>query len=132
MARALMTILTVLFCASCNAQNVTLQRAPAQCFVLTAGSEANVRAALISLSKRLELQVDLSDPSDVLLRDRTGAARILMMYAPPEFGTLLVSYEDSSGKFVDLEAAPEPELQQAISSRCPKPSENFSPPTIYE
>jgi hypothetical protein len=132
MLSKLTVLLLTLFSASCEAQNSGSKVTPAQCFELAQASDARVKASLGELSKRLGFNVDSSSPSYLLLRDRAGAPRILLMYTTPEVGNLLVSYKDSSGDFVDLRAVPEMELRNSISSSCPEPGATFSPPTIFE
>src|SRR6476620_10976019 len=107
MPSKLAVLLAVLFSTSCQAQDVASKITPAQCLVLSPSSDAKVEASLKRISKQLDFAVDSSSPSYLLLRDRAGAPRILMMFHPPEYGSLLVSYRDSSGTFIDLRAVPE-------------------------
>lgn len=132
MLKHLTILLVALFSNSCEARIGNSRIDPAQCFVLTQLPDARISKDLENASGRLGLKIDSSSPSYLLLRDRTNAPRILLMYAPPGVGSLLVSYRNSSGEFIDLHAIAELELYKSALKPCPTPGDDFSPPAIFE
>lgn len=125
-------ILLTIFCSSACVANGGQKSEPAQCFVLDESPGGPVSGALKRISGSLGLEIELSIPNYLLLKDHAGAPRILLAYAPRDIGTLLVSYRGVSRDFIDLRKLKELNELGATSKPCPATGKNFSPPTFFD
>lgn len=126
-------LISFMLCAgACTAYDGRQKIGVAQCFVVNESPNGALSGALKRASNRLGLQIELSNPDYLLLRNRAGAPRVLLLYAPRDIGTLLVSYDGGAQDFIDLRTIKELDGLNATFKLCPATGSDFSPPTIYD
>jgi len=130
MIRFVFAIGMTIVSTSCEATSRRAPVEPAQCFILRDGSRPAIQSALHELAARQNLSVEEESPSHILLRGADHAPRVYVLYAPPEFGDILVSYRGKSKTHIDLWA--EKSIRSLISSSCPPEGKDFVAPRVYE
>jgi hypothetical protein len=132
MYRLIAVLLAISCSGACAAGDGRQNVEPAQCFIVDEPPNGAFSGALEKISGALGLEIETSMPNYLLLKTHSGTPRILLAYAPKEVGSILVSYRDMSGEFIDLRKVSELHKFAATSKRCPVTGKDFSPPRFFE